>query len=601
MNIHLNMAPVTILSLEVETLANIFEYVDDESPRTTRTVTRVCKSFHFAVQLVLHRHKILEWDSKNSNWVLSQARVSGSGQTTDVWKTPDSLRGLRHLTIRRREESPDSDFLVNPDVYVRPLQSILADTSSLKTLNWDIGLLPPVEVVKTLQQYHPKAELKISRRVSNIPNNATSLEQVQALADSPCLTAFSLATSRSSQGTDLSGFQKIVAGAPNLRFASLVDSFHGVVSRQDDTTDQTSVVPSSALRHLTIDGWSLSAETLDHWSKYVNLATLESFKCSRGRLSRTYFQQAAQKLTSLKRLSLNLSERDIDEATTKAIEDYFSACSPLQSLSLWSWNGKVQLSTILDRHGPTLTDLHLHEREDDVFVYGEEKLLSMEDLKGIRNACPQLKAFTFDLPRVSAPMKAEDYVAIWKELEEFKLDKLQVYFDGGMRCLSYLMADSDWHGDETVDAEGSDDNSMVNQPTHIRFSELSGPGECCNELLPGNMESCTTDYFSDTGVMQTLFPPPLDPEFCLFAAEAWKAVFGSHTTGPRVLDVKVGEWERKLSAHVAEQRDIRRWCRVKPNERDDLQGECTGLSQCCSGHTRRFSSCFEHETELETD
>lgn len=55
--------------------------------------------------------------------------------------------------------------------------------------------------------------------------------------------------------------------------------------------------------------------------------------------------------------------KQIPKEFRAAVENYLSLCPSMESLSLWSWMGRVKLTTIL-RHGPTLRALQLHEREE---------------------------------------------------------------------------------------------------------------------------------------------------------------------------------------------------------------------------------------------
>lgn len=92
--------------------------------------------------------------------------------------------------------------------------------------------------------------------------------------------------------------------------------------------------PNSALRHLTLDGFGLSAHTFKEWGRYVDLTKLESFKCSRGMPDVSSFGKAALVLTNLKQVSLNLGHQR-EPGMKKAAEHYLATCSPLRSLSLW--------------------------------------------------------------------------------------------------------------------------------------------------------------------------------------------------------------------------------------------------------------------------
>jgi len=71
-------------------------------------------------------------------------------------------------------------------------------------------------------------------------------------------------------------------------------------------------------------------------------------------------------------------------------------------------------------------------------------------------------------------------------------------------------------------------------------------------------------------------PPPASQDIPRFAEELWKVVFGYRRQGERVLDLKFGEWERKVHSSLRNRpvSTLRAWCHAKPQERDDRLGEC---------------------------
>ncbi|KIX03349.1 uncharacterized protein Z518_06901 [Rhinocladiella mackenziei CBS 650.93] len=571
----------SIVDLEIEILASIFEYVDDQSPRTTRAIAQTNKYFNSAVQLIRHRRKTLCWNQHHLDCVSSNARTSGQ------WLSPELLRGLRHLTIQRGVGALhpiNSPALSN-------LKDLLVEAGNLKSLTWDVGAPPPYEIIQALQTHHPKAELKV-RRVQRDTSYPEPVESEKALAACPCLTAFSMQISFSTHRLerDQVAFQNIISSAPNLRFASLISfGLHRDIIERWAAEDTSPKKPNSSLRHLTLDGWPLSDQTLNYWSRYVNLSTLESFKCSRGVLSASYFQGAGEMLTGLKHISLNLGTSNCPEGTAKAAQNYIATCSPLSSLSLWSWMGKMSLFTILHRHGPTLEELHLHEREDTLQT--EDRVLSLKEIELIRTSCPNLKSFTFDLERKSKDLKLEDYQEILEELKKSKLDKIQIYLDCG---LAYMLARDEQDGDADDDDEDDDDQD---NDRNARNANARLPSNSCG----GNFDSRKMNPITFTVEPEhnrtvTLHPPSSTNDICDFVVKAWKFLFGTQSTGGRQLDLKFGEWERKhvpifLPFGGRPNGDLRVWCRVKPHERDDKVGECDVEIKCCGGkHWKKFTS-----------
>ncbi|EXJ86715.1 hypothetical protein A1O3_03668 [Capronia epimyces CBS 606.96] len=575
--------PTTILDLEIEILTAIFSQVCTDAPRTASALALVSKYFNEAAKLVRYQHAALQWNGDN------ECFTTPTGLLPKSWKTPELLRGLRHLKISRWDGS-----MKGPRVKATAqLNELLCQVTNLRTLIWDSSLLLPASVLRTLETRHPRAHLKVLRIKEREPTKE-QFDAEDALAKSPSLVSFGALIGDSEWNKeDHVAFSKIISGAPNIKFASLISYtvYPEAVSEWQEEASQVDRKPNASLRHLTLDGWALSEQTLKHWSRFVDLTALESFKCSRGSLSASYFPLAAQMMTNLKHVSLNLSSWRCPPATARAVQEYIDTCPPLSSLSLWSWKNKASLASILTRHGPTLVGLDLHEREDPIDILRRESF-SREDLEQIRNSCPNLKAFTMDLLRQNQFLEIKDYQDQLDELEKAKLDKLQLCFDSGMVYITAMVAlEHEYDGfpprdlapsNELPNSCGGDFDSRGLLPLYWDFS--LGVVTHLGPSGPALSKS------------QILHPPSSIDDICRFVGEVWKHLFGSRTNGERLLEVKFGEWETK--AFVAEtryngdeQKDIRVYCRAKPHERDDKVGECQVLVQCCRGkHWKRFAS-----------
>ena len=350
----------TLTTLDVELLIEILAYVDDTSPATTRSVSLVNKHLNATSKLVVHRHKSLLFVGPELKSPL------------DDWRgDPLVLHGVRRLTISEEDRvsfenagplsSADIDLIYSGSIdrlsekhqkladNVHRIWDDLADFisqgSNLRTLTWNLQCPVPFAVLNALHLHQKKAKLTISNwcraRHDADHNDATEI----ALAHSSALTKIrAVITPRVEVGYHqyvaghdlrLAAFKRVVAHAPNLRFASVV--WDPNMSRPPDDQARhffTHKQPNSALRHLTLDGWALSEQTLNHWSQYVDLSRLESIKCSRGVPEVSYFNRAPALLPNLKHISLNFST--MTAASVKAAaEDYIAACAPLTSLSLW--------------------------------------------------------------------------------------------------------------------------------------------------------------------------------------------------------------------------------------------------------------------------
>ncbi|EXJ87867.1 hypothetical protein A1O1_04794 [Capronia coronata CBS 617.96] len=585
--------PTAILDLEIEVLSMIFSQVCSDSPRTASALALVNKYFNDAVKCVRYVHTTLQWDSAHKYF------LTATGRQAKSWKCPEFFRGLRHLTIRQRHEKwrgSETDF-------ADQLTELLGQVSNLRSLTWEIPLMLPHPVLDVLEAQHPRAHLHVRRvRTENYTYSSNSFHD---LTENKCLISFGAEIfSDNMKSYHHVALQELLCRAPNLKFASLISDRISPSEVNEWGKWHIQLKPSTSLRHLTLDGWPISADTLEYWSKFVDLATLESFKCSRGRIDASYFTRAAQLLSNLKHVSLNLGAYDCDPETARAAQDYIDTCSPLATLSLWSWSGRISLASVLSKHGPTLKELHLHEREESFVDVGLEQvgtrpylrqILSPESLAQVRNSCPKLKACTFDLNRHTQFLNIHDYQVHLNELVKAGLDELQIYFDAGVGYISLATF-------------AEDISNVIDDEDENEWPELTLPNKCGGDFDSKNLPPVFWNPESTSDVPQTeipdhpsadivtFHPPSSTDDICRFVGELWKYVFGSRTSGERLLEVKFGEWDRKYfplgnNPDGEKQKDIRVYCRAKPHERDDKVGECQILMQCCGGkHWKKFAS-----------
>lgn len=613
-----------ITDLDLEIVADIFRYVNDESPRTTSALALVNKYFHSAVKSVKYHSTSISWDDDQNVWVISRKRfVPAKPNQPSTFKLgranvdctdPLLLQRVRVLTVETRMNQAWKWEIV-PSLDDQ-LIDILRKAANIKVLIWKWEIAPFTTVIEALEKYHPKAQLRISRlSIPQTPYNEPSERaelSAAALQKATCLRTLAV---RAQEFVGSFDYRLIVSNAPNLEYVSIIGGY------KEDAIDEDLIKPSHPkLRHLTLDGFDLSEDTVEYWSKYVDFASLVSFKCSRGILFPSYFECAADRLPGLKHVSLNLSTQQCSEDTAKLVQKYISTCSPLTKLSLWSWMGKVSLESILKQHGPTLLSLQLHEREDVMEPAGP-KVMSLDDLHLIRTKCPNIKSLTFDLKRQSKKPSIEDYRPILGELVEMNLDTLEIYLDSGLSFLEIVYRANFVHEDEydedseEDEDEDEDENKDENGTTHSSFAIRR---EIYDECAAMAVESCggafdssqlaslpdpkyvLTQYFgsrrNDPDESIEFHPPSSADDICVFTGELWKYVFGARKSGARVLDLKFGEWEKKsmprfTSMEAGDFQDMRVWTRAKPHERDDKAGQCFAEMKCCGGkHWKKWAT-----------
>lgn len=118
----------------------------------------------------------------------------------------------------------------------------------------------------------------------------------------------------------------------------------------------------------------------------------------------------AENLPNLESLSLGPWYRWAFNETTQpeeleSVMLFLDKVGPLRGLSLTSVGSKVPLKRILERHCPTLKELKIHERDylhamDEQYgIDRPREALEEEELKLIRDECPDLESLTVDVNR----------------------------------------------------------------------------------------------------------------------------------------------------------------------------------------------------------
>jgi hypothetical protein len=545
-------------SLEVELLSAILEYVDDESPNTTKSASLVNKHLHATARRIRFRRQTLDLSK------LGKAR----SRISELLAEPDALRCIRHLTIVGNAQSHPLELPELQSTY-ESLARLIRDLASLRGIVWRCAGQIPLNILDAIHQCQPRAALKVYNWCREAAEADHTDPAELALAHSSALTCVqaSIWTSGSDPLPDLreAACKRIIANAPNLQYVSITtgrsDRVFTMLSAAEELelAEQeeqfyTHKQPSTSLKTLTLDGYGLSKGTIDQWSRFLDFSKLESLKCSRGFVpDKSYFELAPTLLTSLKHVSLNFSYSK-DANIAAAADNYLATCSPLETLSLWSWMNVVSLQSIL-KHGPTLKTLQLHERES-THVDVPRTVLTSTDVADIRRACPRLRDFTMDIDREAHDWEQEvNNQTIYAELALFTLDKLQLYFDLGIaaRISGAVSALND--AGVSPDSEFSESDGE---------SPLARGGEHNRSLSAREKAMLPLRTAADT-VAQ--------------AKSIWRTIFKHRRTGERALDIKIGDWERKMigrayPAHwiLWEQRN-RSYLKLRPNERDDMLDE----------------------------
>jgi hypothetical protein len=489
----------------------------------------------------------------------------------------EPLCSIRHLIIVGHAHS-DSDKRPEIQSTCESLARLLQSLASLRSLVWRYASPITLDILDAIHQYQPKSALKIynwSREADDTDQNDPA---ELALAYSPALTCLqaSIWNGGGSSHPDLreAACKRIIANAPNLQYASVTTGRSGCVIRMLSAAERVELAekeelfhthkqPSTSLKALTLDGYGLSRKTLDLWGRFLDLSNLESLKCSRGFVpDKSYFELAPELLTNLKHVSLNFSYNN-DPDIAAAADNYLAACPPLETISLWSWMNVISLSSIL-KHGPTLKTLQLHERES-VNLDAPRNLLTATDVADIRRLCPILHDFTMDIDREAQEWDEEvDNRTIYSELALFgsQLDKIQLYFNLGIAAQIA--------------------NAVRHRPGGRAPSALEDAVSSSDLESENDQEGPQAKQAKHDSVLsareKAMLPLPSPRATSEHVRSIWKTIFGPRRTGERALDIKIGEWERKMgagypAAWIIWEQNTKSYIMLRPHERDDMLDE----------------------------
>lgn len=440
------------------------------------------------------------------------------------------MRGIRHVVVSSTR--PEGSLAEVEDIEQwATFISFIAKATRLRTLTWKPRLHIPLHVLEALEKYHPTLQLKVYNYTRTYRSGDANHPAELALASTPLLVGINakIWLNYASRRHDLRevALRRIISQSPHLRYVSVfVDqsdqSGHKVASSEQKDPFYKRCTPNSAIRTLTLDGYQMCKETIEDWSNFVDLSTLENIKCLRGGAPKAdYFPHALKVMPNIKHVSLNLRFNNSKEFRA-AVENYLSLCPTLESLSLWSWKGRVSLSTIL-RHGPTLQVLQLHEREEGSF--GRLPAITSGDVESIREACPYLRDLTIDMRRESRKLDSEQTNdEICDEIALFgpQLDRLQIYFDLGIASI--------WAG--TFNRQGGQEDSSSDED-----DEESDDDEM--PVMPEDGDEEETEANEEEIAVVRIIKP--SKARCIEARveKMWLGIFGARKSGARQLDVKV--------------------------------------------------------------
>lgn len=542
------MADTNLESMPPEILYKILQYISSDDLDTLKRLQLG------SIQQVVHR-------VINCEHFLSYKDSMNSSLQNCEWNTQEVLDVVQHIYIggpNRKLGSQKTNAYESFLEEVEPFNGMLRRVKNLKLLSWRFGPVPHT-LLDTLEKHHPRAKLRVFSHC-RFDETLPQLHQSEiALRSFKNLTFFT-AVDHTMGGHRQSGygsasFLAILRGHKTIRHASFLsrDSrLHHELLLDEEIIDDADFTSKSCVKSLTLDGSNVkfSAQLLNEIGMSVDLSKIESIKCSKGSFELDYFTDAPRLLPNIKSISLNFAtlrssrtyynnDNELLRSSSTladAARDYVLNANSLTALSLWAWADIINVDQLINRHGSTLRTLSLHERQlssNENYGKSSRIVLARAQVETLRNNCPQLRDLTLDitLPDANFILSAQPNVLeILDEIAPFgpPLKHLQIYFESnGLQQF----------------CEETDQTRLM--PSSGSIGDLHKQQD--------------TDTKADSILRQ-------------YVEAIWKRVFGTLTTGERILTIKIGEWESNLWEWSQDNK--RRFYVAVPHERDDMVGEC---------------------------
>ncbi|KAL0564777.1 hypothetical protein V5O48_017263 [Marasmius crinis-equi] len=439
---------ITLDELSVDLLSEIFSLIHDSSRHTIFSLLRVNKAVSGATLPFVYRECTFDFSQNVRNSRKGQASdttpfissLEKLASLLELNPKPDAAiwRGVRKVTVHSSsvvwegEDRRSSRFGAEPPFVPseelvqakwRPFVEFLSRIINLCEVVFDCPERVPAILLKALEEKHPSCRLHVKNWTRVRCDVKVGDPYEETLARSPCL--------RSLEGHFLTGgprisynhsaFERILALAPNLEAMSYSTRsaggcvVYGIDPEQEAEAKRerqkfavVNPVRKSRMRRIRYN--SLHSSVIQSWETFFDPRKLETLDLKT--LDNTEWMGYARDngiFGGLKHLSFRIthypqySSQSLEEFKA-SLADFLDSCYALESLSIVSYHGYIDLPSILDRHGESLRSLGLHQVEG---TQNTRPALTRDDLKLIRSKAPSLECLEFDVNRTINPSANE--------------------------------------------------------------------------------------------------------------------------------------------------------------------------------------------------
>ncbi|KAK1218312.1 hypothetical protein PQX77_019004 [Marasmius sp. AFHP31] len=465
----------TFDTLSPEILTEICEVIHDTSRHTIFSLLQVNKTIYDVALPFVYREMAFDHDQvhRDGKKPTEKPYTRALEQLDSFFKLPSEhviWKGVREIAVyaslvvwpgEPEDSDLDSDSINDetpfPGPYVPSEQevrdrwdmfiSFLSRVTGLRKLVFDCTERVPFVLLHQLETKHPSCHLHVRNwtRISCATKFGDPYEE--ALARSPCLRGIEVELSNAYSlriHLEEAAFERILALSPNLEeFTVSFGTFHGIDNEEKEKevkrfqmavpVRKTSV---RTIRWHTVSG-HLFATHCRRWSTFIDLRNVETLEVG-GPPDTEWMEYAIvhSAFQGLRHLKLIIAAVPLDASSRgryqSTLESFLLSLPPLQSLSVISFHGYINLPSILRRHGQSLRSLSLHEVE---CRDRQRPSLSCEDLKLILSESLLLEHLAIDLNRSRSPTTSSEMTVAqaYKVLASFqRLLSITIHFNLGL-------------------------------------------------------------------------------------------------------------------------------------------------------------------------
>ncbi|THU78001.1 hypothetical protein K435DRAFT_889598 [Dendrothele bispora CBS 962.96] len=453
------------------------------SRQTLFSTLRTSKALHDSTKPLIYRECVLdlsrskldETNGRVTSWIETEIEVLGYIRSLTV---VDDVQSDAYYRLTNRSKIKD-------EFKYSALIDLLSQLRVLVKFTFALHELIPVYPLDTLDSFQPAIQLQVRNWTRKSMSTPFRDPGELKLAKSSLLRTIQASVYDGDAEIDLqraaAAFMRIVTLAPNLESYNWSSHNKGGCLFQEVTSELYKEADWLE-KEFNVD-WpvkkALKAIHIDHevssvkdQAEIVDLGKLERLRGIY--ISRNVDEGLRVIFLSLKALDLRVK---VPTWTTgfdsKSFQSFLCSLPSLEELSITDGLKYIDLTFLLSYHGSTLQTLHLHETQT-TNLESLRRTLSLDDLRLIRDLCPQLYDIGIDISYIRADPQESDIYAV---LSTFgNIYSLTLNYDLGIGiCFPFLYKPFDQHDEIKHQINALLDRQNATAKLEAIWAEVVGP------------------------------------------------------------------------------------------------------------------------------